>query len=116
MANIQTLPLEDLGMTQALLDPCLFFKQEKKELIGMIATLVDDSLGFGNPSFATLEETKVKSFDDKPREESFPITFGGSIIDCVDSTRKVHRKEYADSLKTLSPSMFTQEEFTHGRG
>ncbi len=32
-------------MTQALLDPCLFFKQEKKELIGMIATLVDDSLG-----------------------------------------------------------------------
>ncbi len=62
-------------MVQSVMDPCLFFKKQKNELVGMIGTLVDDTLGIGNPSFADEEERKSKRFDVKEREDTIPFRF-----------------------------------------
>eukprot|EP00171_Calliarthron_tuberculosum_P023668 IDg23668t1 len=35
--------INDLGMTQSVLDPCLFFKKREGELVGLTGTLVDDT-------------------------------------------------------------------------
>ncbi len=61
-------------MVQSIMDPCLFFKKEKAKLVGMIGTLVDDSLGIGTSAFADEEERKSKRFDVKPSEE-VPFSF-----------------------------------------
>ncbi len=43
--------IDDSGMTQSTLDPCLFFKKEDENCVVIIATLVDDTLGGGNLNF-----------------------------------------------------------------
>ncbi len=72
--------IDDLGMTQSTLGPCLFFKKEEQKCVGIIATLVDDTLGGDNLNFSKLEEHKSKKFDVKPRDELFPMRFGGITI------------------------------------
>ncbi len=102
-------------MVQSLMDPCLFLKKEKAELVGIIGTLVDDSLGIGNSAFGDEDESKSKRLDVKPREE-FPFRFTGCDISSESGMVKLHQTKYAQSLKKLSPSSFTAQEFAHLRG
>lgn len=66
-------------MGQSIMDPC-FLKKENNELMGMIGTLVDDTLGFGTSAFAALENEKSSRFDVKPRQETFPMKFNGCVV------------------------------------
>ncbi len=81
----------------------------------MIGTLVDDTFGIGNASFADEEERKSRLFDVKERE-SLPFR-----CNCCDASAdgvkiKLHQTEYTTSLKKLSPSRFMDKEFCHLRG
>ncbi len=81
----------------------------------MIGTLVDDTFGIGNASFADEEERKTKRFDVKERE-SLPFHCNGCDASADGVKIKLHQTEYATSLKKLSPSSFTYKEFSHLRG
>eukprot|EP00172_Hildenbrandia_rubra_P001407 Plantae.Rhodophyta-Hildenbrandia_rubra.ctg19560.p1 GENE.Plantae.Rhodophyta-Hildenbrandia_rubra.ctg19560~~Plantae.Rhodophyta-Hildenbrandia_rubra.ctg19560.p1 ORF type:complete len:408 (+),score=40.52 Plantae.Rhodophyta-Hildenbrandia_rubra.ctg19560:574-1797(+) len=76
--------IKDLGMQQSVLDPCLFFKMENGALKGMEATLVDDTLGSGDPDFSKLEEEKSKRFEVKDRDCSSKMRFGGCDIERIE--------------------------------
>lgn len=106
----------DLGMTQTILDPCLFFKKKESELTGITGTLVDDTLGAGSDEFAAEEEQKSSKYDVKSRDETLPIVFGGSTIMRTSNGYVLTQEEYSEKLVMLSPNNFTSEEFAHLRG
>ena len=106
----------NLEMTQSVLDSCLFFKKKGSELIGLIGTLLDDTLGAGCSDFAIEEESKSSKFDVKPRDELLPFSFGGAQISEFNSGFTLSQQEYSQSLKTLSTKHFTSEEFALERG
>ncbi len=64
-------------MNQSVLDTCMFYKRENGELVGVVGTLVDCTLGFSNNDFTALEQDKSSRFDVKRREESLPMNFNG---------------------------------------
>eukprot|EP00171_Calliarthron_tuberculosum_P003779 IDg3779t1 len=86
--------LNELGMSQCVLDPCLFFKKRERDLTGIIGTLVDDTLGVGTLEFANEEEEKSSMFDSKPRTTSFPFKFNGAIINKNGQSYTLSQKEY----------------------
>ncbi len=106
----------DLGMTQTILDPCLFFEKKESELIGLIGTLVDDKLGTGSEDFANEEETRASKFDVKPRDESLPMLFGGSQTSKIESSCLFSQQNYSITLEKISPKDFSPDAFAHLRG
>ena len=105
-----------LEMTQSKLDPCFFFKKRDSQLIGLIGTLVDGTLGAGCLEFAVEEESKSSKFDVKPRDEHLLFSFGGAEISKFSNGLRISQLEYSQSLKTISPKHFTSKEFAHLRG
>ena len=43
-------------MIQPSMDPCLFYRKNKNQLVGITGTLVDDTLSAGNEGFSIEEE------------------------------------------------------------
>ena len=108
--------ITDLGMTQSVLDPCLFFKKIENELIGLIGTLVDDTIGAGCDSFVIEEEAKSSEFDVEPRDESLPFSFREAVISKFLNGFKLSQQQYSEKLHPISPGNFTPKEFAHLRG
>lgn len=105
--------IDDLGMKQTTLDPCLFYKKDNGIPTGIIGTLVDDTLGCGNTDFIDQEKIKSKKFDVKPKETEFPIRFGGLQIVKDDKGLSVNQFHYTDSLKLLDTKKFNSTDFAH---
>lgn len=68
-----------LGKKSSVLDPCLFFKHNKKEtdIEGLQAVLVDDNLGSGTEQFDFDSQRTNEVFQTKPRNHSFHMKFNG---------------------------------------
>ena len=58
--------VSNVEMTQSVLDPCLFFKKKQNELIGLIGTLVDDTLEVSFQEFAVEEESNLLNLTSNP--------------------------------------------------
>ena len=84
----------NLEITQSVLDPRLFFKKKASELIGLIGTLVDDTLSASCSDFAIEEESKSSKFDVKPLDEHLLFSFGVAQISKSDSVFKLSQQEY----------------------
>ena len=108
--------VQDLEMRQTSLDPCLFYKKKKESLVGIIATLVDDTLGCGNNSFVKLEQEMSKNFDVKESDNKFPIKFGGLEVEKGPAGFAINQNNYASTFRTLKPNNFTPKEFSRLRG
>ena len=91
-------------MTQTILDPCLFFEKKESELIGLIGTSVDDTLGTASEEFAVEEETRSLKLDVKPRDESFPIQFGGSKISKTGKGFFLSQQTHSMTLTQIPPT------------
>ncbi len=78
-----------------------------------VSLYFDDTIGIGNPSFANEEERKSKRFDVKEREDTLPFRFNGCDVSFDGAKVSLHQTEYAASLKKLSPTNFTDKEFSH---
>ncbi len=71
---------EHLEMDQSRLDPFLFNRKSGKALIGLVGTLIDDTLAARNLEFSQIEYEKCKAFDVKPRDQDLSLKFAGVSI------------------------------------
>ena len=107
---------EDLGMKQSAMDPCLFYKREGGKLVGLEASLVDDTLSAGDCSFMQLEEQCSKKFDSKARDTSSILKFSGCTILRMTDGFKISQEEYAERVKPISKKDWTPSNFASMRG
>ncbi len=52
-------------MSQCILGPCLILKRNGKSLVGLVGTLVDDTIACGNSEFSELENPKSSASTSK---------------------------------------------------
>jgi len=65
--------------------------------MGLVGTLVDDTLATGSKEFDIEEETKSSKFECKPREDKFPILFNGTKIYKEKDIYILTQQEYSNS-------------------
>ena len=65
--------MQELEMNQSILDPCLSYRKINNQVIGIVGTLVDNTLAAGNEQLLTEEEEKSKTFDVKPCDGKNPF-------------------------------------------
>ena len=91
---------EDLGMQRAQTDMSMFFKRDRKELTGIEATYVDDSLAVGDESFNILTNETGKRFEAKEKEFN-SLRFSGVYIETSEKGFRIHQKSYIERLTEL---------------
>ena len=116
--------IEDLGMFQSVIDPCLFFKKKNGILQGFTGVLVDDTISAGNDNFVKLEVSASSPLDVRPKETEFPLKFAGVLIDEVHihgiPALHCHQTPYAQEIELLDPATISNPDFwktfAHARG
>ena len=112
----QNYHVNDLGMSQSVMDPCLFFKNGERGLEGLEASLVDDTLGTGDEGFMRIEEEKSKRFDVKERETGLQMTFNGCVIKDNFTSYTISQHAYTSKLRMITRSQWNEREFPSLRG
>ncbi len=105
----------DLEMSQRISDPFLFFKRTGNKLVGLVGTLVDDTIACENVEFSDLELRKSAIFDVKPRVSQLLFCFGGVTMRKFGKGLKIDQEAHAESLCVLNTKKFTAKEFAHLR-
>lgn len=115
--------VKELGMKQTVLDPCLFYKRDGNEFVGMQGTLVDDTIATGSEAFAILEEKTSQRFECKPKSDILPVMFGGVLIaddaacsDTSSRTLTLSQFAYTAQIEKLQTESCTSESFANARG
>ncbi len=108
--------IEDLEMDQSTFDPCLFYRKIWKALIGLVGTLVDDTLAAGNHEFSRIENEKCKAFDLEPRDQELPLKFYGINITKQNSIMMTEQFSYIGTPAKINPNLFSKDQFSHLRG
>lgn len=89
-------------MTRLIFYPCAFFEKKDYELIGLIRTFVDDTIGTVSEEFAIKEETKYSKFDSKLRVGIFLLFPGGSIITADNGNSSFMQQDNSNTCSETS--------------
>lgn len=103
--------INTLNMIPSIVDPCVLYRRNGNDLDGMTALQVDDSVGFGSPTFLKDEEKTADKFKSKAQiilEPGKEGTFNGTVVRRnEDLSYTLHQKEKLEALCEVE----TDEEF-----
>lgn len=69
-----------LSIKQSVLDPCLFFNVDDRNLSGVQGTLVDDTIATESELSVALEDDAAKRFEYKAKSATRPVVFWRVLI------------------------------------
>ena len=92
-----------LGLTKSKLDPAVFFLHETQssQLVGFVASHVDDVVWAGTQYFSDNVIDKVKSSFNISREHQEHFTYVGLKIEQDQDQINLHQKNYIDEIRSV---------------
>ena len=84
---------DDLRMKAAASDLSLFFRRAKGKISGLLASYVDDTLAYGDNSFAKLTKKTREKFEMKASQNK-DMRFSGVYVDKCDNGLEIHQRAY----------------------
>ncbi len=86
-------------MNNTALDPCFFYKKDRRKLVGVQVVQAKDTWERGAEEFAILDAEKSKQFECKPRVASFPLKLNGIWIESSkNGGYSILQKDYCQSI------------------